>query len=32
MSSSVDDEKTRWGQVMENFDLLYARLNDMGIT
>ena len=32
MSSSADDEKTRWGQVMENFDLLYARLNDMCIT
>jgi hypothetical protein len=31
MASSADDEKDRWSQVMENFDLLYARLNDMGI-
>lgn len=31
MASSADDERTRWGQVMDNFDLLYARLNDMGL-
>jgi hypothetical protein len=29
--SGTDEEKTRWGQVMENFNLLYARINDMGI-
>jgi hypothetical protein len=32
MSKSADEEKTNWDQVMENFDLLYARINDMGIT
>jgi hypothetical protein len=32
MASSADNEKTRWSQVMDNFDLLYARLNDMGLT
>jgi len=32
MSKNTDEEKTKWDQVMENFDLLYARINDMGIT
>lgn len=32
MASSVDDEKERWGQVMDHLDLLSQRLNDMGIT
>jgi hypothetical protein len=32
MSKSTEEEKKRWDQVMENFDLLYTRLNDMGIT
>lgn len=32
MLKNIDEEKTKWDQVMENFDLLYARINDMGIT
>jgi hypothetical protein len=32
ISKSTEEEKKRWDQVMENFDLLYTRLNDMGIT
>ena len=31
MSHSNDDEKTRWDLVMDNFDMLFARLNDIGI-
>jgi hypothetical protein len=31
MSRSNDDEKTRWDSVMDNFDMLFARLNDIGI-
>jgi hypothetical protein len=31
MSRSNEDDKTRWDSVMENFDLLYARLNDIGL-
>jgi hypothetical protein len=30
MSKNSDDEKTKWDQVMENFDLLYSRMNDIG--
>jgi hypothetical protein len=29
MSKSAD-EKNRWDQVLENFDLLFARVNDIG--
>ena len=31
MSKSVEEEKTRWDQVMENFDLLFSRINDIGV-
>jgi hypothetical protein len=31
MSRSNDDEKTHWDSVMDNFDMLFARLNDIGI-
>jgi len=31
MSCSNEDEKTRWDSVMDNFDMLFARLNDIGI-
>jgi hypothetical protein len=31
MSRSNEDDKTRWDSVMENFDLLFARLNDIGV-
>lgn len=31
MSSKTDEEKGRWEQVMENFDLLFAQMNDLGI-
>lgn len=30
MSRSQDDEKSRWYQVMENFDLLFTKMNDIG--
>lgn len=30
MSKSADDEKNRWDQVMEQFDLLFSRVNDIG--
>ena len=29
MSKSADDEKSRWDQVMENFNLLFSRVNDI---
>lgn len=32
MSKSNAEENKRWDQVMEIFDLLYTRLNDMGVT
>jgi hypothetical protein len=31
MSSKTDEEKGRWDQVMEGFDLLFARVNDIGL-
>jgi two-component sensor histidine kinase len=31
MSKNTDAEKTRWDQVMENFDLLFTRVNDIGL-
>jgi hypothetical protein len=30
MSNSAANEKTQWEQVMENLDLLFTSLNDMG--
>ena len=29
--SSAEDDKSRWNQVMENFDVLFARVNDIGV-
>ena len=31
MSKSADEEKSRWDQVMENFDLLFSQMNEMGV-
>lgn len=31
MSKSIDDERSKWDQVMDNFDLLFTRMIDMGI-
>jgi hypothetical protein len=31
MSKNSDAEKTRWDQVMENFDLLFQSMNDIGL-
>jgi len=31
MSRSQEDDKTKWDQVMDNFDLLFTRMNDIGI-
>jgi hypothetical protein len=31
MSKSADDERSKWDQVMDNFDLLFTRMIDMGI-
>jgi hypothetical protein len=31
MSRSNEDDKTCWDSVMENFDLLFVRLNDIGV-
>jgi hypothetical protein len=31
ISYNNDDEKTHWDSVMDNFDMLFARLNDIGI-
>jgi hypothetical protein len=31
MSKNSDAEKTRWDQVMENFDLLFQNMNDIGL-
>jgi hypothetical protein len=31
MSHSNEDDKTHWDSVMENFDLLFARLNDISL-
>jgi hypothetical protein len=31
MSKNSDAEKTRWDQVMENFDLLFQSVNDIGL-
>jgi len=30
MSKNTEEEKTRWDQVMEHFDLLFTRFNDIG--
>jgi hypothetical protein len=30
MNRSQDDEKSRWDQVMEHFDMLFTRVNDIG--
>lgn len=32
MSRSADEEKPKWDQVMENFDLLFTQIQNMGIT
>jgi hypothetical protein len=31
MSRSNEDEKTRWDSIMDNFDMLFAWLNDIGL-
>jgi len=31
MSRSQEDENTKWDQVMEHFDLLFTRVNDIGV-
>jgi len=31
MSKSAEEEKTRWDQVMENFDLLFSQVNEIGV-
>jgi len=30
MSKNTEEENTRWDQVMEHFDLLFTRVNDIG--
>lgn len=31
MSTKTDDEKSRWEQVMQNFDLVFQQMNDISI-
>ena len=31
MSKSAEEENTRWDQVMENFDLLFSQVNEIGV-
>ena len=31
MSKSADDDKSRWDQMMESVDLLFHRMNDIGV-
>lgn len=31
MSKSIDGEKFQWNQVMENFELLFSKVNDIGV-
>jgi len=31
MSTNTDDEKSRWEQVMENFDLVFKQMNDISL-
>jgi hypothetical protein len=31
MSKSAYEEKNRWDQVMENFDLLFSQVNEIGV-
>jgi hypothetical protein len=31
MSRSANKEKSRWDKVMENFDLLFSQMNDLGV-
>lgn len=31
MSSKTDEEKGPWEQVMENFDMLFAQMNDISV-
>ena len=31
MSTSADGEKSRWAHVMDNFDLHFTRMNDIGV-
>jgi len=31
MSKSTEEEKSNWDQVMENFDLLFSQMNDIGV-
>jgi len=31
MSTSADGEKSRWAQVMDNFNLHFTRMNDIGV-
>ena len=31
MTKNSEEEKTRWDQVMENFDLLFEQINNMGV-
>ena len=31
MSTNTDEEKSRWEQVMENFDLVFKQMNDISL-
>jgi len=31
MSTNMDEEKSRWEQVMENFDLVFKQMNDISL-
>jgi len=31
MSKSKEEEKTQWDQVMENFDLPFSQVNEIGV-
>ena len=31
LSKSAEEEKTRWDRVMENFDLLFSQVNEIGL-
>jgi len=31
MSTNTDDEKSRWEQVMDNFDLVFKQMNDISL-
>lgn len=31
MSKTSDDDKNNWNELMENFDLLFSRVNDISL-